>query len=147
MEGCGQKHKQLEIVAWCIMSNHVHLVYRTTGHNKPGLVLGDIKRYSSRQLVKAIANNPKESKREWLLQNFRDAAGKSSNVKNYQFWRHDNHPIEIWSNKFITQKVRYVHNNPVKAGVVLRPEDYLYSSAADYAGMPGLLEDVFVVDI
>jgi REP element-mobilizing transposase RayT len=142
-----QKHKHLEIVAWCIMSNHVHLVFRTTGDYQPGRVLGDIKRYSSRKLVKAIANNPRESRRDWLLQKFRAAAIKSSNVWNFQFWRHDNHPIELWSNKWIAQKVGYIHNNPVKAGIVLKPEDYLYSSASDYIGRPGLLEDVIVADI
>ncbi len=142
-----QKHKQLEIFAWCIMTNHIHLVFRTGENHKPEVVLGDFKRYSSRELVKAIASNNRESRREFLLSRFRAAALKSSNVKNYQFWRHDNHPVEIWSNKFISQKIRYVHNNPVAAGMVFKAEEYVYSSAADYAGRQGVLEGVIVVDI
>ncbi|WP_317163209.1 hypothetical protein [Mariniflexile maritimum] len=69
---------------------------------------------------------------------------KSSNVKHYQFWRHNNKPIELWSNKVIQQKIDYVHNNPVEAGLVYKPEDYVYSSAIDYADQKGLLENVVV---
>ena len=75
---------------------------------------------------------------------FKKEAEKSANVKHFQFWRHDNHPIELWSNKFIQQKIDYVHNNPVKGGLVNKAEDYLYSSALDYSGQKGLVDDVVV---
>ena len=70
---------------------------------------------------------------------------KSSNVHKYQFWRHDNKPIELWSNKVIDEKINYIHGNPVEEGLVFKAEDYLYSSAADYAGERGLLDDVIVI--
>lgn len=38
------------------------------------------------------------------------------------------------------QKLEYIHNNPVKAGFVENPEDYIYSSARDYAGIKGLID-------
>lgn len=95
-------------------------------------------------MVKAINENPKESRKEFLLSQFKKAADNSSNVKSYQFWRHDNKPIELWSNKVIQEKVDYFHKNPVKAGLVYRPEDYVYSSAVDYAGEQGLLENIVV---
>jgi hypothetical protein len=41
-------------------------------------------------------------------------------------------------------KMNYIHNNPVKAELVGRAEDYLYSSARDYAGEKGLVEIVMV---
>lgn len=72
------------------------------------------------------------------------AAEKSSNVRKHQFWRHDNKPIELWSNKVIYEKINYIHMNPVEAGLVFRPEDYLYSSAVDYNGEEGLLSNVVV---
>jgi hypothetical protein len=40
-----------------------------------------------------------------------------------------NHPIELSSNAVIDQKIEYVHNNPVEAGIVTEPESYYYSSA------------------
>ncbi len=141
------QNKGMEVFAWCIMSNHVHLAFRTVSDNKPQDVLGDFKRFTSRKLIEAITQNPRESRKEWLLERFRVAGEKASNVKKYQFWRHDNKPIEIWSNKVISEKIRYIHNNPVEAGLVYRAEDYTYSSASDYAGIPGLLEGVIIVGI
>jgi len=38
------------------------------------------------------------------------------------------------------QKINYLHHNPVRIGVVEQPEDWLYSSAGDYAGGKGLIE-------
>jgi hypothetical protein len=81
---------------------------------------------------------------EWLLEQFEKSGNKSSNVKKYQFWRHDNKPIELWSNKVIDEKISYIHNNPVEEGLVYHPEDYVYSSAKDYSGEKGILEGVIV---
>ncbi len=141
-----QKEKQMEIYAWCIMSNHVHLVFRSLGDEPPEKLLGSLKRFTSNAIVKAVKENEKESRKEHLLTIFRRNGVKSSNVKNYQFWRHDNRPIELWSKKVISQKINYIHNNPVGQGFVFRPEDYVYSSAVDYSGEKGLLEGVVVVN-
>ena len=140
-----QKEKGMEVFAWCIMTNHVHLIFRSIKEQKPELLLGDFKRFTGKKIVKAILANPKESKTEWLLEQFLKAGSKSSNVNKYQFWRHDNHPVELWSNKVIDEKIDYIHNNPLEEGLVFRAEDYLYSSAADYAGEKGLLNDVIVI--
>ncbi|MCH2234904.1 MAG: transposase [Crocinitomicaceae bacterium] len=137
-----QSNKGMEIYAWCIMTNHVHIVFRSSEDQPPQLLLGDFKRFTSNQIVEAIKQNPSEGRKEFLLERFKIAASKSSNVKHNQFWRHDNKPIELWSSKVIKEKIDYIHNNPVEAGLVFRPEDYVYSSAADYAGEAGILENV-----
>lgn len=142
-----QKNKGLELHAWCLMTSHVHLVFRSIKGQKPELLIGDLKRFTSRAIVTSIKENPKESRKEFLLDFFKKEAAKSSNVSNYQFWRHDNKPIELWSNKVIKQKIDYIHNNPVEAGLVYNPEEYIYSSAKDYAGDKGLLEDVVIFQI
>ena len=134
----------MEVFAWCIMTNHVHLIFRSTKSQKPELLLGDFKRFTSKAIVKAIENNPRESRKEWLLEQFLKAGKKSSNVNKYQFWRHDNKPIELWSNKVIDEKLNYIHNNPVDEGLVYYPEDYVYSSAKDYSGEKGLLDGVII---
>lgn len=139
-----QKNKGMEVVAWCIMTNHVHLVFRSIEGQHPSLLLGDFKRYTSRSIVQAIEDNPKESRKEFLLEQFKKAAQATTNVGKYQFWRHDNKPIELWSNAVIWEKVNYVHNNPVEAGLVYKAEDYVFSSATDYAGEKGLLDGVVV---
>lgn len=140
-----QLNKGMEIFAWCIMTNHIHLIFRSINGIGPELILGDFKRFTSKKIVEAIINNPTENRKAWLLEQFKKAAKNSSNVKNYQFWQHDNHPIELWSNKVIQVKLNYIHYNPVKAGFVERPEDYIYSSARDYSGEKGILDGVVLV--
>lgn len=141
-----QKNKGMEIVAWCIMTNHVHLIFGSVGGQHPSQLLGDFKRFTSKAIVQAIKENPQESRKEFLLEHFSKAASKSSNVNGYQFWRHDNKPIELWSNKVILEKVNYIHDNPVEAGLVFNPWDYVYSSAIDYADGKGLLDDIVVFE-
>lgn len=142
-----QKEKGLEIHAWCMMTSHIHLVFRSVKGQKPELLIGDLKRFTSKAIVKAIQENPKESRKEFLLEFFKKEAQKSSNVKQFQFWQHHNQPIELWSNKVIKQKIDYVHNNPVEAGFAYKAEDYVYSSATDYADLKGLIDNVVVFKI
>jgi REP element-mobilizing transposase RayT len=142
-----QQEKGMEIFAWCIMSNHMHLVFRSIKAYKPELLLGDFKRYTSKEIVRAIINNSEYSSKNWQLEQFKKAGTKSSNVKAYQFWQHDNKPIELWSNKVISEKINYIHNNPVEKDLVLFPKDYLYSSARDYAGKEGLVKGVVVLKL
>ena len=142
-----QENKGMEIYAWCIMTNHVHLVFRSMNDTAPELILGDFKRFTSNAIVKAIKENPNKSRKDFLLRRFKANADTSSNVKHHQFWQHDNKPIELWSNKVISEKIRYIHNNPVEAGYVFRPEDYKYSSAVDYSGKKGLLKEIVLVSI
>ena len=139
-----QQNKGMEIVAWCIMTNHVHLIFRSIKKQRPEVLLGDFKRFTSKAIIKAIKENPQESRKDVMLKRFQKAAQKASNVKDYQFWQHDNKPIELWSNTVIKEKIDYIHQNPVEEGLVFRPEDYLYSSAVDYAGEKGLLKDIII---
>ena len=142
-----QREKGMQIVSWCIMSNHVHLVFRVEGKNRPEQVLGDFKRFTSKKIVKTIQENERESRKEYLLSQFLLAGEKSSNVKTYQFWQHDNKPIQLWSNKVIKEKINYIHQNPVKAGYVIKAQHYVYSSAVDYSGEAGLIKDILVADM
>lgn len=55
-------------------------------------------------------------------------------------WQDGNRPMVLYSNKFIWQKLDYIHNNPVEAGIVENAEDYLYSSARNYTEMESVLD-------
>ena len=134
-----QQNKGLNIHAWVIMTSHVHMIISSeTG--KPEDIMRDMKSFTSNQLKKAITENPRESRKEWLLWMMERAGKKNSNNNNFQFWQQHNKPIELTNNKIIQQKLDYIHNNPVEEGIVHRPEDYVYSSAKDYCGEKGLLE-------
>lgn len=124
--------KGMEVFAYCFMPSHVHLVFRSAVGDPSGLIR-DFKGYTSRKLIRTIAENPQESRKEWLLEMFERAGKKKSNVKQHQFWQQHNKSIELWSDKVIQQKIDYIHNNPVEAGFVTDTVDWKYSSARNYA--------------
>ncbi|MBL4733900.1 MAG: hypothetical protein JKY18_00915 [Flavobacteriales bacterium] len=101
--------------------------------------LRDFKSYTAKQMLREIESSG-ESRRKWMLAVFREAAKKHARNSKYQFWTHENHAEYIYSNKFIRQKLDYIHFNPVRAEIVTNPEEYRYSSAANYAGEVGLLK-------
>ena len=139
-----QEKKGLTLYAWCIMSNHLHLIIASKTGYRLSSTFRDFKKFTANQILKLIEQEYSESRKEWMLQLFRQAGQANSNNRHYQFWRQDNHPVEVQSNKFMDQKLEYVHLNPVQAGIVESPEEYLYSSARDYAGKKGLLDIEFI---
>ena len=57
-----------------------------------------------------------------------------------QFWTHENYAVELSTNSLIKTRLNYIHENSVRAGIVAEAEDYLYSSARNYAEMKSLNE-------
>ncbi len=140
------REKGLVIYGYVIMSSHIHLII---GRNSNGMpfpsIIRDFKKFTAVKIIKAIKDHPQESRKEWMLWMMKRAASKNGNNTTYQFWQQDNHPIEL-EGDWIDQKLAYVHNNPVEAGIVREPEDYLYSSAGNYAGKEGLLKVSSIYD-
>ena len=132
--------KGLLLYAYVIMNNHVHLIAAAQeGYNLPG-ILRDLKKYTSKMLLDKIKNNQQESRRKWMLWLFTSAGKRNSNNTHYQFWQQDNRPIELSTNEMMDQRLGYIHDNPVKEGLVYEPGHYIYSSALDYSGGKGLLK-------
>ncbi len=138
LEFC-QKEKGLVINAYVIMSNHLHLIAYANEGFRLSDIIRDFKKFTSKQLIKAIKNNKQESRREWMLQLFKEYGNKNKNNDSYQFWIQDNKPTELISPKWIRRRLGYVHLNPVRAGIVDNAEDYVRSSARQYAGKEGWL--------
>lgn len=74
-----------------------------------------------------------------MLKRFEFAAKSNSKNSEYQFWQVGNHPEEIFTEKFLSSKLNYIHMNPVRSGIVCKASDYLYSSASNYVFKEGLL--------
>ncbi|WP_192346446.1 hypothetical protein [Algoriphagus sp. Y33] len=81
-----------------------------------------------------------ESRATWMLKAFREKGANQSRITNYKFWIDGLHAIAIESNHFFEQKMHYIHQNPVEAMIVEEAEEYLFSSARDYAGKKGLVK-------
>jgi REP element-mobilizing transposase RayT len=139
---CREK-KGLEPYAYCIMSNHIHMLCRAKEDFRLSDILRDFKRHTAKQLLQSVKDKS-ESRSEWILEIFRKAGSENPKNKEYQIWRQDNHPIELFSNTVIDQKFDYIHNNPVEEGIVEKAEDYLYSSARNYAELNVVLEIDFL---
>ncbi len=135
-----QKNKGMQIFCFVIMSNHVHLICNSLD-GKLSNTIRDLKKFTSHKIIDAIENG-NESRSVWLLDRFAFHGQKNSRNEHYQVWTQENHAIILYSNSFIFEKLNYIHKNPVRAGIVENPEEYIYSSARNYADMPGLLEIV-----
>ncbi|MEM9024029.1 MAG: transposase [Bacteroidota bacterium] len=134
-----QRHKGLEIFGWCLMSNHLHLIARAADGHDLAMIIRDFKKYTAKALIRQIQTGT-EGRREWLLTAFRKACLHLRRDQQFKVWRTGYHAIELFSNKFIYQKLEYIHANPVRAQYVAFPEDYLYSSARNYAGLSTVMD-------
>lgn len=134
------KNKGLIINAWVIMSNHVHLVARAEEDKHLGHLIRDFKSYTSKAVRDSIIAGP-ESRQEWLLDKMAFMARKTQRTENFKLWQDGSHAMDLMSDEFLRQKINYIHNNPVRNGLVDLPEHYVFSSARDYfTDQKGLVE-------
>src|SRR5215210_1087520 len=85
-------NKGLKLHAWCVMSNHIHLIMSAADGNLSN-ILRDFKKFTSKEIITAIESNKQESRRNLMLSIFRKAGEKNSRNKEYQFWQQDNRAI------------------------------------------------------
>jgi hypothetical protein len=52
--------------------------------------------------------------------------------RKFQFWERNPLSVDLWSREVLIQKLKYIHENPVRVGFCRRAEDYKYSSALFY---------------
>jgi putative transposase len=126
-----RQNKGLVINGFVIMSNHIHLLgYTKEGHRLSDFIR-DFKKYTHRVMMEEI-NSTNESRRLWMLHQFKYYAGRTTRNEKYQIWTNGNHPEECFGFDFTHCKLDYIHDNPVNAGIVEFPEHYIYSSASNY---------------
>ena len=134
-----QQNKGLQIYGWCLMPSHLHLLCCATGKEGMSDVIRDFKKFTSKAIVKLIQEEP-ESRREWILQQFRDACKHLKRGQHYKVWQDSNQAKIIYTNKFFYEKLNYIHNNPVEEMLVNHPEEYMFSSARNYAGLDSFID-------
>lgn len=136
-----QENKGLEIYGWCLMSNHIHIITKAVGEPTLSEVLRDFKKFTAKAIIKQIQEEP-ESRSECMLKYFEEKGKDLKRIKNFKFWQDGNQAKEIYSNKFFCEKLNYIHQNPVRNLIVANPEDYLFSSARNYAELDSLIDIV-----
>ncbi|HEY7097449.1 MAG TPA: transposase [Terriglobales bacterium] len=102
------------ISAYVVMPEHVHLLISEPQRSELSIVIQMLKQITSRKL-------------------------KTQSLS--RFWQIRYYDFPVWSEKKRREKLRYIHRNPVKRGLVLRPEDWPWSSFVHYAtGAEGTVE-------
>ena len=138
LEFC-QKNKGLEIFAWCLMPSHLHIIARSTGKYELWEIIRDFKKHTAKKIISQI-NDEAESRREWMLKYFEYSGKFLNRIKKYKFWQDGNHAEIIYSKEFFYTMLDYIHKNPVKELIVEKEEEYLFSSARNYADLDAYIE-------
>src|ERR1035437_929288 len=117
------KEKMVEVNAFVIMSNHLHLIWQGQEGDLREAVQRDFLKYISQTIIRDLEkNHPKVLER--FLVNTKDSK--------YKIWKRRPLSIDLWTKEVFIQKMEYIHDNPVKAGLCSNEEDYKYSSARFY---------------
>ena len=110
-----QQNRGLEIFGFVFMLNHLHLVIRAPN---TAACIRDFKRHTAQRMHESLRRFEPS-----ILPLFMDEEGR------FRFWKPDNQPKVIETERFFLQKLRYIHENPVRKGYVERPEHWKWSSA------------------
>ncbi len=119
------------LFAYVFMPDHLHLL--TDAPRKPSEVLQYIKGIISRRVIGYL----KERNQEKSLAKLQHVDWKRNH--RFSLWQHESDIFSVFSESVFMQKVNYIHQNPVKAGLVEWAEEYLYSSVRWWNRKP--LED------
>ncbi len=106
------------------MPNHFHATIRMDDPKKIPDTMRDMKRHTSQEISRYIAQAIKQRKLSWLKPFY---GHKVNHV-----WQEGYHPVLLKSEEWFLEKLEYIHWNPVKKGFVEKPEYWKYSSARNY---------------
>ncbi len=128
-----KKEKGFRLYAYVVLENHLHLIA-----SAPELsgVIKSFKMYTARQIIDLLESQGAMV----LLRQLRALKRRHKSESDYQVWAEGSMPKQIESDDMMLQKLEYIHNNPVKRGYVDDPVHWRYSSARNYAGLPGLVD-------
>ncbi len=132
--------KGLTVYGWCLMSNHLHLIAGAVKGNSLSVLASEFKKFTTR-IIHQDMYAESEIRRKWILKKFKDASGPLRLSEKFRVWQTGINPvsIDIKDPDALEEQLDSIHNNPVRSRIVAKAEDYLHSSARDYAGMKGLV--------
>ena len=117
------RENRIIVYGFVIMTNHLHLVWQIHGDHLRENVQRDFLKFTSQQILKELRNRS-SSIQKHLLVNAKD--------RKHQVWERNSLSVPLWSDRVMWQKLEYIHENPVRAGLCNSPEEYKYSSAGFY---------------
>jgi len=115
--------KRVIIYGFVIMINHLHIIWQMQAGIERSNLQRDFLKFTAQMIKRDL-----QKKHPQVLFHFLVAAKD----REYQFWERNPLSVDIWSEKVLKQKLKYLHENPVRAGLCQFPEEYKYSSALFY---------------
>ena len=129
-----QTHKSLILYAYVIMPDHFHMIISNDEISK---LMQSIKKFTAKEIISKLT----EDKNERVLEEFKKARPEHKITSIHQFWQESFHPQEMLNIEIMNKKIEYIHQNPVRKGLVEEAVDWKFSSAVDYySDKKGLLE-------
>lgn len=113
------------IHGFVIMDNHIHILWHIRDGQDGSKVQQRILKYTAQQIKFDLMEHHPQ-----VLAHFRVNASD----RQYQFWERNPLTVDIWNESVLLQKLEYIHQNPVNAGLCDEAKDYHYFSAAFYNG-------------
>ncbi len=115
--------KRVIVYGFIVMSNHVHIIWQLEDSYDSSDVRHSFMNYTAQIMLKELRNNHPN-----VL-----ALCKVKVVdRKYQIWKRNPLSVSLWNRNVFEQKLNYIHANPVRANIIIVPEDYRYSSAEFY---------------
>jgi REP-associated tyrosine transposase len=144
----------LEIIGYVVMPEHVHLLLSEPERSTLAVALQMLKQISSRQLHKmggprfrpSLAKRGESNGLPFRPQalggpRFRLPLAKRGEQVDHPVWQKRYYDFNVFSDHKRIEKLRYMHRNPVKRGLVEKPEDWKWSSYCHYlTGLEGVVE-------
>jgi putative transposase len=92
--------------------------------------------------VHLLVNEPERGSLAQVMQSLKQGVARRLALRaEVPFWQARYYDFNVWSERKFVEKLRYIHRNPVKRGLVARPEDWHWSSFRHYAtGETGVVE-------
>ena len=133
--------KGFTVYAWCLMTNHLHLLAKAKNGSGLAMIEKEFKKITTNQIMEAFDLEP-ELRRNWIMQRFENFSQSLKKIERFQLWQGCSNPsfIDFKQVYKLQERVLYIHENPVRDQIVANPEDYIYSSAGDYAGKKGIVK-------
>ncbi|MGH9944986.1 MAG: transposase [Pyrinomonadaceae bacterium] len=133
-----RKSGGFDLYAYVIMPDHVHLI--TDSIRRPSAVLRFVNGIISRRVIDFLKEQGYQSSLDKLRQE-----GKARGYR-YSLWDQHNNALHLTSEGVFMQKVHYIHQTPVRAGLVERAESYRWSSVRCWNRHP-LEDEPLLVDV
>lgn len=128
-----QTNNRLTLYAYVVMDTHIHLVASAENLSKE---IANFKSFIAKSIIKRL----KEKHQDELLERLASAKAKHKKDRQFQVWQEGSHPQVIENREIMKQKFEYIHFNPIRRGIVEKPTKWIYSSAANYEDLPGILD-------